>query len=594
MKKLIRNRIDHVRVILNREGLDAFYYPGTDPHGSEYLCEHWQVRRFLTGFTGSFGEVVVTSEEAGLWTDSRYFIQAASQLENTGINLFKLRVPDEVQVTSWLCRSLRRGSRVGVDPDSLPYNTFRMMSENLRGKDISLVLCPEILTEIWKERPSLPHNSVFGLEPAVTGETHKEKRNRINEILRGKGADLTLVTALDDLAWTFNLRGSDVPNNPVFLGYAVIGKDLNHLFLNDDRLSESLKGLLRQEGVTLSSYSAFFPFLSEISDKTVYLDPAQTNTAIHAKLDGQCRIVEGPSIPAGLKSVKNETELNGFRDSMRKDGAAMVGFLAWLNDNLKRQDITEFTVAEKTAEFRAAQPGFMGESFTPIVGYRDHGAIVHFTADAQSANKLKPEGLLLIDSGGHYLNGTTDITRTVALGDVTSQQKTDFTLVLKGLIALSTVVFPEGTKGIHLDILARLPLWQNGLDYGHGTGHGVGHFLNVHEGPGSIRREWNPNEIRPGMVFTNEPGVYRQDEYGIRIENMMVCVERQNTPFGKFLGFETLTLCPIDLNLVVPELLTSEEKKWLNEYHQKVQKMLNSLLPNNLVLFLEEITRLIF
>lgn len=591
MKNQIRNRIDLVRAILKRECLDAFYFSGTDPHRSEYLCDHWQLRRFLTGFTGSFGEVVITAVEAGLWTDSRYFLQAEAQLEGTGIHLFKLRVPGEVTVTSWLCATLPQGSRVGADPESLPYEICRVMSENLMKRKISLELIPGVPEEIWSDRPDLPHNPVFGLEHAVTGETCREKRSRINEILDGKGAGITLVTALDELAWTFNLRGSDVAYNPVFMGYAVTGKTFSHLFLNDDMLPVPLKERLREEGITCSPYSAFFPFLSDLRDQTVYLDPSQVNTLIYTTLASHCRIIEGASVPGTLKAVKNRCELDGFRDVMLKDGAAMVGFLKWLDDNRESPDVTEFTVAEKVREFRSIQPGFQGESFAPIVGYGDHGAIVHYTVDARSAYALKPEGVLLLDSGGQYLSGTTDITRTVALGEVTEQQKTDFTLVLKGLIALSSVTFPEGTKGIHLDSLARLPLWSHGLDYGHGTGHGVGHFLNVHEGPASIRREWNPYEIRPGMVITNEPGIYRQGEYGIRIENMMVCVEKQSTPFGKFLGFETLTLCPVDLNLVISSLLTPEEKNWLNGYHERVRRMVTPFLHDSLIRFLEEKTR---
>lgn len=591
MKKQIRHRIEQVRALLRQEGLDAYYYSGTDPHHSEYLCDHWQVRRFLTGFTGSSGEVVITDKEAGLWTDSRYFIQAEIQLEGTGIQLFRLRVPGEVSVSTWLCHSLPKGGRVGVDSGSLPYEVFRMMSEQLGKNNISLISSPSILPLVWKERPALPRNPIFGLDSNVTGETCRSKLRRISEVVHGKGASLTLITALDDLAWTFNLRGSDVPFNPVFMGYAVVGTGYSHLFLHDDMLPAILKDQLQNEGVTVGSYSGFVSFISEIRDQTIYLDPAGTPAEIYTLLSRQCRIVEGIAVASALKAVKNETELYGFRKAMRSDGAAMVAFMAWLHENRNRKDWTEYTVKKKISELRATRKHYMGDSFEPIVGYRDHGAIVHLTVDAQSANQLSDEGVLLIDSGGHYLHGTTDITRTFALGRVTEQQKTDYTLVLKGLIALSSVAFPEGTRGIHLDIMARLPLWKNGLNYGHGTGHGVGHFLNVHEGPGSIRREWNSCVIAPGMIFTNEPGIYRENEYGIRLENMMVCVEKQNTPFGKFFGFETLTLCPFDLSLINPELLSPEETDWLNEYHGRVRKTLSPMVLSNHVQFLEELTR---
>jgi Xaa-Pro aminopeptidase len=591
MDNLIKNRITAFRNIMIRENLSALYISGTDPHRSEYLCEHWQTRRFTTGFSGSFGEVIITLDHAGLWTDTRYFLQAEDQLKNSGIELHKLRVPQAVPVVEWLLQNLGKGDRVGIDPVSLPLETYRQFSERLKEKNISLIFTGHIMDEIWEDRPSLPCEPVFELTESLTGASRREKLNRIRELLNQNGCDLTIITALDDLAWTYNLRGSDIAYNPVFYGFAIIGQHINQLFLRQNVLSPDLSKKLTEKGITLSDYSDFYTSLATLSGNTVFLDPACLNTGAWSAIHSNCCMKEGISIPGILKSIKNKTELKGFREAMRKDGIALVEFLWWLKNNIGNTFISEYSIGRKLAEFRAKQEGFMGESFAPIVGYAGHGAVVHLTVDETNALPVMPEGILLIDSGGHYLTGTTDTTRTVALGAVTDQQKRDFTLVLKGMIALSMAVFPVGTKGVHLDILARQALWQNGLNYGHGTGHGVGHFLSVHEGGASIRQEYNPREIEAGMVFSNEPGIYRTDEYGVRTENMIVCVEKQTTVFGKFLGFETLTCCPIDISLIEVELLNSEERKWLNDYHLNVKRELFPLLTDVPQEFLEYLTR---
>jgi Xaa-Pro aminopeptidase len=590
MKDKITARLTNFRSILHRENLDAWYISGTDPHMSEYLCGHWQTRLFATGFSGSYGEVVITKDSAGLWTDTRYFIQAEEQLAGTGIQMHKLRVPGAVPVPRWLKLNLPPGGRLGIDPWSTPLATFRAIREELDPLNIEVVALPGVTGELWTDRPPLPQKPVFELEPSVTGESRQSKLQRIAGAAEQQGATCTIITALDDLAWSFNLRGHDVDYNPVFMGYAIIGKNHRQLFMHKAALPEDIRYRLAGEGVVISDYGDFGPYLENMQGESIFIDPAGLNTAVWEAIRKNNRIVEGASIATQMKAIKNETELAGFREAMRKDGITMVNFLHWLSENVKSGQLTEYTIGRKLAWFRSQQPGFRGESFSPIVGYAGHGAVVHLSVDASNAGRVIPEGILLFDSGGQYTTGTTDITRTAAIGPVTANQKRDFTLVLKGMIKLSMAIFPAGTKGMHLDVLARQSLWENGLNYGHGTGHGVGHFLSVHEGPASIRQEVNANEIRPGMVFSNEPGLYRTGEYGIRTENMMVCVEKETTPFGQFLAFETLTLCPIDTTLVVKELLSASELEWLNNYHQKVREELLSLLPEELKDYLSRIT----
>ncbi len=591
MKSQVPERIADLRQAMSLRKLDALYLSGTDPHMSEYLSDHWQIRKFVTGFSGSYGEVVITHHHAGLWTDTRYFLQAALELEGTGVTMHQLRVPGAVPAFTWLADHLHPGSRVGIDPGTLPYSLFRAFHPVFCEKNIELVPFPDMFDNLWYNRPPLPGKPVFELGVSVTGASRLDKRRMINRMLENVQADITVVSALDDLAWTYNLRGSDIPYNPLFFGFAVTGKEENILFVNKTALPENLVSNLRKEGIQLSDYESFYSYLSSIRNKTLYIDPATTNTRIWETLHQSCRLKEGTSIPGQLKSVKNETELQGFRDTMKQDGAAMVCFLYWLFSSLGKTRITEYTIGRKLVEFRSARPGFIGESFAPAIGFNDHGAMVHLVVTEANAYEIRDGGILLIDSGGHYLTGTTDITRTIALGPPTRQQKTDFTHALRGMINLSCAIFPAGTKGIHLDILARLPLWKEGVNYGHGTGHGVGHFLNVHEGPATIRQEYNPCEIIPGMVLSNEPGIYRDELYGVRTENVMVCVEKQRTEYGRFLGFETLTLCPVDTSLVNPGLMTEAELLWLNDYHLHVRKELEPLLDDEQADFLHRLTK---
>ena len=572
------------------QNLDAFYISGTDPHASEYLPDRWKTREYVSGFTGSFGVVIITQEEAGLWTDTRYFLQAEEQLKGSGIKMFKLRVPNSIPPEVWLAKKLSSISKVGIDPQSVTVAGYRNLENVLGEKGISLAKTPDLLDRIWEDRPEISDNPVFELPLHYAGLSRREKKEQVLSELKKYNADLQVVTTLDELAWLFNLRGSDVNYNPVFTGYGVVGKNEFFLFTDKNKISKELLAKFEKEKIILSGYSEFFTWLNETKKKRIFIDPTTASFAVYEALVKGNTLIEGTSEVSLLKAKKNSTELDGFKQTMIKDGVALVEFLHWLKNSVGSETVTEYSVGRKLAEFRSHQEGFRGESFPPIVGYKSHGAIVHLTVGPDNALPVEPDGVLLFDSGGQYWQGTTDITRTVALGKVSEKIKKDFTLVLKGMIALSCAIFPEGTKGCNLDILARKALWDNGINYGHGTGHGVGHFLNVHEGPMAIRQELNPVAIEPGMVLSNEPALYRQGEYGIRTENMMVCIEKTETEYGKFLGFETLTLCPIDTGLIDVLLLTPEEKNWLNKYHRNVNEKLKPFLRKDLFGFLDELT----
>ncbi|MCA1759927.1 MAG: aminopeptidase P family protein [Bacteroidales bacterium] len=588
---IIQQRLKALRAEMQNLNLDAWYISGTDPHSNEYLPSKWQTREFISGFTGSFGTVIVTKNEAGLWTDTRYFIQAAEQIEGTGITMYKLRVPEAISPENWLVEKLSAGNRVGIDAQTISVAGYRNLHKALVKKEIELLNTPDLFKTIWDNRPQLSSDKIFELDTSFSGFSRKQKQTQLADNLNKIGADFQVVSMLDELAWLLNLRGSDISYNPVFMGFGLIGKDENYLFVSKSKIPSDLLRILENDGVCIVDYDSFYTFLSTIKNKRILIDPLTANFLIYNYLVENNELIESTSLISLSKALKNNTELNGFREAMKKDGVALVEFLFWLKTNIGKSKITEYEIGRKLAEFRSKQNNFKGESFPPIVGYKSHGAIVHLSVGPNDAFSVEAEGILLFDSGGQYLDGTTDITRTVALGQVTEQQKTDFTLVLKGMISLTLAEFPLGTKGCHLDILARKPLWENGMNYGHGTGHGVGHFLNVHEGPMSIRQEFNEHRIEPGMVMSNEPAFYREGEYGIRTENMMVCVEKKKTAFGQFLGFETLSVCPIDRTLIKPELLNIREKSWLNSYHEMVNELLNPLLNKELNVFLDELTK---
>jgi len=592
VKELIRNRISNLRLKMQGKGLDAYVIFGTDPHMSEYLPEHWQTRSFIAGFTGSAGMVVVSLDKAALWTDSRYFLQAEEQLAGTEIELVKMRTPGHPEPAQWLKINLKKGAVAGTDEWCVSINQFNSMQNNLKEAGIILKETGDLLGEIWTNRPALPDSPVYEHELKYACTDRKGKIATICSELEKSGANMQIITALDDLAWTFNLRGSDVECNPVFMAYASVSGKESILFVEEKKLSPELKSKLESEEIQIRKYTGLIEHLQQLPGTAkVLIDADRTNQAIRKNISGQSQIVEGLSIPCRLKAIKTEGEIGHIRQAMRKDGVALVEFLYWIENNLGKIPVTEFTVAEKLTEFRSKQPEFKGISFFPIVGYKEHGAIVHFHVSEDNALPVEKDGFLLFDSGGQYSDGTTDTTRTIALSELTARQKSDFTITLKGMISLTRAKFPTNTRGYHLDILARKDMWQHGLNYGHGTGHGVGYFLNVHEGPMSIRQEFNDRVIEAGMVMSNEPALYRLGEYGLRTENMMVCMKDESTEFSDFLRFDTLTLCPIDTKAIEKSLLNPEEIEWLNNYHQWVFDELEPMVNDELKVFLKEITQ---
>jgi len=578
--------ITSLRSLMISERIDALIIYGTDPHLSEYVPNNWRSIEWISGFTGSFGRVVITQDHALLWTDSRYFIQAQSQLKNTGFVMMKDRQADTISIGQWLNQVLKSGSSVAIDGLTISASEMNKLKEELGAKSINLIISKDLVSTNWKNRPSAPLTLIVDYPLRFAGQSRPDKLAQIRNTLIKNHAEATLICQLDDLAWSFNLRGNEIRYNPLFTGYGYIDQQKAILFINEKKIPAALCDTLKRDGVDVISYESIWDILSEKIPKSVYLDPDHTNSLAYQFFSERTRVVGGVAIPMILKSVKNDVEIAGMRAAHRRDGTAMVNFLYWLNKYAQEDELTELSLAERLRAFRADQKYFMDESFSPIVAFGPHGAIVHYGATRETDIKIAPDGILLIDSGAQYLDGTTDITRTISIGKVNTKQKSDFTLVLKGVIALAKAKFPVGTKGYSLDILARKSLWENSLNYGHGTGHGVGHYLSVHEGPVGIRPEFNRENIQKGQIITDEPGIYREGEYGIRIENVLLCQNGGSSEFGPFLSFDTLTMCPIDRRLIIRGLLNNEEINWLNIYHKRVLGALKSHLKADVLKWL--------
>jgi Xaa-Pro aminopeptidase len=588
------DRLFELRSLMAASNVAACIIPGNDPHLSEYVADHWMFRKWISGFTGSAGTIVVTHEEAGLWTDSRYYLQADNELAETGISVFRTGEPNTPKPEEWLCQALEPGDNVGVDGRLFSVDEIRRYNKELKKGELKLDTNFYAADEIWTGRPPIPDNTIVEYALEYCGLSRTEKLKQIRESLKRFDASHYVVCALDEIAWTLNLRGKDVSYNPVFHSFLIISQSSAYLFIDPHKLTAVIGKNLAADNIKVSLYSDFQTHLKELgAGKSIrlFFDPQKTTFSALSSLGQKAEKVEGSSIITALKGSKNETEIKWMKNTMIKDGVAMVQFLHWLYSSLDKEKITELSAAAKAKQFRSLQEGFKGESFKTIAGYNANGAIVHYSATESSNATVAKNGFLLFDSGGQYLGGTTDLTRTIMLGEVSEQAKTDYTLVLKGHIGLAMARFPEGTKGVHLDAFARQALWNHGLNYGHGTGHGIGCYLNVHEGPQSIRPQDNGIEMRAGMITSNEPGLYRQGEYGIRIENLILTVASGETEYGKFMKFETLTLCPIDLKPVVKELLTKDETNWINGYHQTVFEKLNPHLDQDLKDFLKEITQ---
>lgn len=579
MNQTIPQRVSALRRWMAERQLAAFIIPSTDPHLSEYVAPHWQAREWISGFTGSAGTVVVTASSAGLWTDSRYFLQAAAQLHGTGIALFKEMLPETPDIPAYLRGTLAAGSTVGIDGKLFSAARTLLLKEALE-KDglLRLADAGDPMADLWGDRPPMPAAPAIIYSLDYAGRSCPDKLNDIRQALAANDAESILLSALDEIAWTLNLRGADVHCNPVVICYLLVTKDEAHCFIRPEKVTPEVKEYLAGCGVALHPYEEAENFLSRIASPTLSLDAGKTNYALWVAVNPGCRKVEAPSPVALLKAVRNEREIAGLRNAMLKDGVALARFLMWLEKVVPDGGVTETGVGRKLHELRAAQPLYKGDSFDTIAGYGAHGAIVHYEATPETDAELQPRGFLLLDSGAQYLDGTTDITRTIPLGPLTDEEIIDYTLILKGHIALARAVYPEGTRGAQLDVLARMPIWTRRMNFLHGTGHGVGHFLNVHEGPQSIRMNENPVALRPGMVTTNEPGVYKDGSHGVRTENMMLTVPAGEGMFGRYLRFETLTLCPINTSCIDRTLLDADEVKWLDEYHANVCKRLSPLL----------------
>lgn len=588
MKHKIRERVALLRTFMQEKEIRAFIVPSTDPHSGEYVPEFWESRKWISGFTGSAGTAVITDETGGLWTDSRYFLQAASQLEDTGIMLFKDRLPETPSIAEWLGSVLSPGDKVGIDGWVNTTAEAENLQKQLQAYGLQLVSTEDPFQRIWKDRPSLPLNPPFILPLSYAGKNCTEKIAEIREQIFLNHADSILLSALDEIAWTLNLRGSDVHCNPVFVSYLFITDTTTTLYILPEKITPEIKQYLNDNQIEVKPYQAIEADLHHYTGKGIQLTPG-TNYALYQAASHN-QIIRHESPVLYMKAIKNETEIQGFHHAMIKDGIAMVKFLFWLKNTVKNSQEAELCIDRKLYNLRAEQKDFKGISFDTIAGYQAHGAIVHYEATEETNATLHPEGLLLLDSGAQYLDGTTDITRTIVLGPVTKEQKTDFTLVLKGFIELSMAEFPHGTCGTQLDVLARQFMWKFGINYGHGTGHGVGHFLNVHEGPHQFRMNHMPALLLPGMTITNEPGIYKAGKHGVRTENTMLIVKSKETEFGAFYKFEPLTLCPIDKEAILPEMLSYEEKQWLNNYHSLVYDRLNASLNTDEQAWLKEAT----
>lgn len=580
MNSTINKRIAALRTHIAKEDIQAFIIPSTDPHLSEYVAPHWQSREWISGFTGSAGTVVVTAQEAGLWTDSRYFLQAARQIEGTGITLFKEMLPDTPSIPTFLSSQLKEGDTVGIDGKMFSADEVQHLQRELEKSGIRVKSIADPMQLLWSDRPAMPLAPAFVYETRYAGRSFAEKLSTVRKEMGKAGAEALLLSALDEIAWLLNIRGNDVHCNPVVVSYLLIEEYEVHYFIQPQKVTAEMASYLNANGIFVHAYEEIEDYLNNFNAKSILANPAKTNYAIHSAIHPECRIISGASPVTLLKAIRNEQEIIGIHAAMQRDGVALVKFLKWLEEAVPTGRETEISVDRKLHAFRAAQPLYMGESFDTIAGYKEHGAIVHYEATPETDVTLKPEGFLLLDSGAQYLDGTTDITRTIALGNLTKEEKTDYTLILKGHIALAMAVFPEGTRGAQLDALARMPIWKQHMNYLHGTGHGVGHFLNVHEGPQSIRMNENPVALQPGMVTSNEPGVYKAGSHGIRIENLVLTVPAGEGMFGNYLKFETITLCPICQKGIIKELLTTEEIEWLNEYHRTVYEKLAPDLNN--------------
>lgn len=592
-KQTIAARLAALREEMRREHLSAFIFPSSDPHNSEYVPSRWEGRKWISGFDGSAGTAVVTLHSAALWTDSRYFLAAEEQLAGTEFQLMRERVEGTPSIAEWIATEIEgaESSEIGVDGMCMTYAECSDLKTDLKHNGgITVRTNLDILDRIWTDRPSVPLNPVSIQPIEYAGESCHDKLGRIRSSLLRRGASGMLMTQLDDIAWTLNLRGTDVHCTPVFVAWLIVAEEVAVLYIKDEKLSPEVIEYLNAEGVAVDDYDNIIDALNSYDGYTLLIDPATTNYTL-SQLRGNFNLVSAPSPVPEMKAIKNEVECNGFRNAMQRDGVAMVKFLKWLEEAVPKGCETELSVSAKLRQLRAEQPLFKDESFDTIAGYEEHGAIVHYEPTPDTDVPLRPEGFLLLDSGAQYLDGTTDITRTIQLGNVTDLHRRVYTLVLKGHLSLQNLCFPRGAAGTQLDAVARVAMWREGMNFMHGTGHGVGSYLSVHEGPHQIRQEYRPAPMLEGMTVTDEPGLYLAGKFGVRIENTLLTVPYMTTEFGKFLRFEPLTLCPIDTRPIVVDMLSTEELGLLNAYHKMVYERLSPMLDEEHKAWLADKTR---
>ena len=602
MNNLIPSRLAALRAVMDEKGIDAYLVPTEDFHGSEYVGDYFKCREYITGFTGSAGTAVITKEHAGLWTDGRYFLQASRQLEGTGVTLYKMGQPEVPTIHEYLEKTLTGGMTLGFDGRCVGAKEAEELQKKLSAKGVKLNGEYDLVGQVWETRPALSCRPVWEMDVRWCGVTRADKLAAVREKMLEKKADVLLLASLDDIAWLLNLRGDDVHCNPVFLSYLAVEKDSAVLFIQKEALSDEVKSSLAADGVSLSPYDGIYAYARELSSElTVMADKGKANsrliTSVMNTADGKERtFVDAPDPTLLMKAVKNETETENIRQAHVKDGVALTRFIYWLKNNVGKERMTELSAAEKLYEFRSSQEGFLGNSFDPIIAYDANASVIHYSPTAESDTEVQPHGFLLADTGGQYLDGTTDVTRTIVMGPVTDEEKKYFTAVLRGHLALANAKFLYGCRGMNLDYLARGPLWALGVDYNHGTGHGVGYVLNVHEGPNGFRWKVVPERndsavFEEGMVTSDEPGYYVDGKFGIRHENLILCRKDEKTEYGQFMRFEYLTMAPFDLDAVVPEQMSPEEREMLNAYHRQVFETVSPFLPPEEAAWLKEATR---
>lgn len=579
--KYMNPKLDALRAAMQAAGVDAYLIPNTDPHQSEYFADHYMSIAWLSGFTGSNAMIAVTQDFAGLWTDGRYYLQASQQLQGSGFEMMKLEGAAQPEYLTWLAQQLPASGRVGIDGRLFSIAQVKGMQRAFKKKNIVIEDGLDLVADSWTDRPAVNATPIYIHEVKYAGKSRVEKLADIRAEMKAREVTHYLITALDDIGWTFNIRGNDVNYNPVTYAFALVSLTEAHLMIDASKVSDEIKAELEADGVQLQPYDATATMLEHIAAGTILLSAGQTNVALYKAILADVQVEMGDSIAQHLKGIKNATEQEWLRRCMVKDGVAMVRFLKWLEDNIGKTAITELSAADKLHDFRAQQELFVGDSFPAISGYKGNGAIIHYKVSPASDTALQPDGLYLIDSGGQYLDGTTDITRTVTLGNVTDEERKMYTLVLKGHIGMAALVFPEGTRGNQIDVMARQPLWQHGLNYRHGTGHGVGFFMNVHEGPQRIAHIAGGSAdlpIKEGMYSSNEPGFYEEGKFGIRIENLVLTQKAVATDYGQYYRFETITLCPLEPKLVDSAMLTESEREWYNAYQAEVLAKLSPAL----------------